>query len=94
MVSAPFYALFGVSETTALLVVMLHYLMFAWGALRLLRHWLPEPQALMAAVMLAAAPEIAFWGRQVMLEVPALAYLIWSAVAFTRYRRTNRALLL
>jgi len=90
-VSAPFYAVFGVSETTALLVVGLHYLMFAWGALRLFRSWLPEPQALAAAVMLVAAPEIAFWGRQVMLEVPALAYLVWSAVVFTRYRRAQAA---
>ena len=89
LVSAPFYALLGVSETTALFVVMLHYLAFAWGTLRLFRNWLPAPQALMAAVMLVAAPEIAFWGRQVMLEVPALAYLTWSAVAFTRYRRVG-----
>ncbi|MBU6267582.1 MAG: glycosyltransferase family 39 protein [Sphingomonadales bacterium] len=94
VVSAPFYALLGVSETTALFVVMLHYLAFAWGALRLFRHWLPMPAALMTAVALVAAPEIAFWGRQVMLEVPALACLTWSAVAFTRYRRTGRSGLL
>eukprot|EP01034_Spumella_vulgaris_P042091 gene42091-52177_t len=31
-ISAPFYALFGVSEGTALLVVALHYVAFAWGA--------------------------------------------------------------
>lgn len=94
VVSAPFYALLGVSETTALFVVLLHYLAFAWGALRLFRQWLPGTQALAAAAMLIAAPEIAFWGRQVMLEVPALAYLMWSAVLFTRYRREGRPLLL
>lgn len=94
LVSAPFYALMGVSETTALFVEMLYYLAFAWGSLRLFRHWLPSGQALVATVVLVAAPEIAFWGRQVMLEVPALACIVWSAVCFTRYRRTGRSGLL
>jgi hypothetical protein len=94
LVSAPFYAVMGVSETTALFVEMLYYLAFAWGSLRLFRQWLPSGQALAATVMLVAAPEIAFWGRQVMLEVPALACIAWSAVCFTRYRRTGRAGLL
>jgi len=91
LVSAPFYALMGVSETTALFVEMLCYLAFAWGSLRLFRHWLPSGQALAATIVLVAAPEIAFWGRQVMLEVPALACIAWSAVCFTRYRRSGRA---
>ena len=93
-ISAPFYALFGVSEHTALLVIGLHYVAFAWGSLRLFRFWLGEWQALAAAVMLIAAPEIAFWGRQVMLEIPSLAFSIWSAVLFTRYRRESRSSLL
>ena len=41
-ISAPFYALFGVSEGTALLVVALHYVAFAWGAWALFRCWLPS----------------------------------------------------
>ncbi|WP_228894368.1 glycosyltransferase family 39 protein [Pseudoduganella aquatica] len=93
-ISAPFYALFGVSEATALLVVALHYVAFAWGAWALFRNWLPAWHAALAAAALAALPEIAFWGRQVMLEVPSLAFFIWSAVLFTRYRRTARPLLL
>jgi 4-amino-4-deoxy-L-arabinose transferase-like glycosyltransferase len=95
-VSAPFYALFGVSESTALLVVALHYVAFAWGAWALFRCWLPAWPAAAAAAMLCLLPEIAFWGRQVMLEVPSLAFFIWSAVLFTRYRHaaTARPLLL
>lgn len=92
--SAPFYALFGVSENTALLVIGLYYIAFAWGCWRLLRFWFGQWQALAATVMLAGAPEIAFWGRQVMLEIPSLAFSIWSAVLFTRYRREARAALL
>ena len=78
-ISAPFYALFGVSEGTALLVVALHYVAFAWGAWALFRCWLPAWPAAAAAAMLMVLPEIAFWGRQVMLEVPSLAFFIWSA---------------
>lgn len=87
-VSAPFYLLLGVSHSTAILVVMLHYVAFVFGAWRLFGFWMSSWRAALAAAMLAAAPEIAFWGRQVMLEVPAFAFLIWSAVALTAYRRT------
>lgn len=93
-ISAPFYALFGVSEHTALLVIGLHYVAFAWGAWRLFRFWLDRWQAMAAAAVLVAAPEIAFWGRQVMLEIPSLAFAVWSAVVFTRYRREHRPALL
>lgn len=93
-VSAPFYALFGVSEQTALLVIGLHYLAFALGSWRLFRFWMDQWQALAATTMLVAAPEIAFWGRQVMLEIPSLAFTVWSAVLFTRYRREARPALL
>lgn len=94
VVSAPFYALFGASEETALLVVALHYLAFAWGSWYLFRNWLNSWQAGLAALMLLAAPEVAYWGRQVMLEIPAFAFLVWSAVFFTRYRRESRPVFL
>ncbi len=87
VISAPFYALMGVSQSTALLVVMLHYIAFALGSWRLFSFWFTGWHAVAATVMLVTAPEIAFWGRQVMLEVPAFAFLIWSAVCFTVYRR-------
>ncbi|MGZ3236392.1 MAG: ArnT family glycosyltransferase [Burkholderiaceae bacterium] len=94
VLSAPFYALFGVSQNTALLVVAIHYIAFAWGSWYLFRNWLNHWQAALASLMLMAAPEVAFWGRQVMLEIPAFAFLIWSAVFFTRYRRESRPLFL
>jgi hypothetical protein len=93
-VSAPFFALFGVSHETALLVVMMHFVAFSCGSYFLFRHWLDERSAFLAAAILSAAPEIAFWGRQVMLEIPALAFVIWSAVCFVSYLRTSSAWLL
>lgn len=94
IVSAPFYALFGVSQNTALLVVAIHYIAFAWGSWYLFRNWLNNWQAALATLMLVVSPEIAFWGRQVMLEIPAFAFLIWSAVFFMRYLRESRPLFL
>ncbi|WP_198531226.1 ArnT family glycosyltransferase [Thauera phenolivorans] len=93
-ISVPFYWLFGVSHNTALLVVLAHYVAYALGAWRLFRFFLSPLQSVAAASILVAAPEIAFWGRQVMLEVPAFAFLIWASVYFVAFRQTNRPALL
>ncbi len=86
-ISAPFYAVFGVSHETALAVVALHYLALGLGCWRLARFWLPAAPSLAFAVLVLWLPEVAFWGRQVMLEIPAFAFLVWSAVALMTYLR-------
>ena len=86
-ISAPFYAVLGVSHETALLVVALHYLALGLGCWRLARYWLPAAPSLAFATLVLWLPEVAFWGRQVMLEVPAFAFLVWSAVAVVAYLR-------
>lgn len=91
LTSAPFYALFGASHATALAVVFMHYLAFAIGTWRLFSIWLPGWRAVAATLMLVCAPEIAFWGRQIMLEIPAFAFLAFSVLCFTRYRRHGQA---
>lgn len=93
-ISVPFYWLLGVSHNTALVVVLIHYIAFALGTWRLFRFFLSPWQAVAAASILAAAPEIAFWGRQVMLEVPAFAFLIWACVYFVEFRRKKRPVFL
>lgn len=90
VISAPFYAVFGVSHATVLGVVCLHYFAFAISIWRLFALWLAGWRALAAALMLVCAPEIAFWGRQIMLEIPAFAFMICSALSFMRYRRSGR----
>ncbi|ART53149.1 4-amino-4-deoxy-L-arabinose transferase [Acidovorax carolinensis] len=86
-ISAPFYAVLGVSHETALLVVAIHYLALGLGCWRLARYWLPAAPSLAFGVLVLWLPEVAFWGRQVMLEVPAFAFLVWSAVAVMAYLR-------
>jgi 4-amino-4-deoxy-L-arabinose transferase-like glycosyltransferase len=87
---AIFYALFGVSQTAAIAAECFCYAALAIGSYRLARFWLGALPAFGAALILIAAPEIAYWGRQVMLEIPSFALLVWSAVCFMRYQRDQR----
>ena len=94
LVSAPFYAVMGVSHATALTVVMVHYFALAYGLYVLARHWLPFPIALAVGLSIMAVPGMALWGRQVMLEVPALAFAVWAFVVLRRYADEFRPSLL
>ena len=58
------------------------------------KRWLPTAQALAVALLFMGAHEIAFWGRQVMLDIPAYTFLIWATVVLMGYleRREPRSL--
>jgi hypothetical protein len=88
------YAVFGVSEASALLAASLFLLALGWGAYRLSCRWLGEIASLAVAVLTIGTPEMAYWGRQVMLDVPSYAFLVWSAVFLFRHldARSQRAL--
>jgi hypothetical protein len=87
---APFYAVFGVSQETALLAGFICYCFFAVGTYYLARFWLSSFASFGATLILCVAPEIAFWGRQVMLEIPVYAFMVWSAYHLNRYVRTDQ----
>jgi len=91
LVSAPFYALFGVSHTTAIAVELLHYLALALGLYLLARSWVGPLAAIAVGLAVMAAPGIAYWGRQVMLEVPSAAFAVWAALALRRHIMSNRS---
>jgi hypothetical protein len=94
MVEAVFFLLLGVGHPTAQLSISVFYLAAAYGAYALSRRWLPWAGALAAALLFVGAPEAALWGRQVMLEIPACAFLFWSCWVFLKYLDRRRALLL
>ncbi len=94
VVSAPFYALFGVSHATGLFVVFLHYFAAAFGLYRLAGRYTSAPVAIAIGLLLMAAPGLALWGRQVMLEIPSLALAIWAIVVLRDYGDNNRHSLL
>jgi hypothetical protein len=91
-VSAPFFLVFGESHLVAQAVVILHAAVLCFGTYALARFWLPRGAALAAAIILLGLPEIALWGRQVMLEIPAMAWLVWAAFFTVRHARCGDTL--
>jgi len=89
-IMAGFYALFGFSHTAAQASITVFYFLLGVGVYLLARRWLPLWQAFAAAVLLMGAPEIALWGRQVMLDIPAYAWLTISALFLLRYLDNGR----
>jgi dolichyl-phosphate-mannose-protein mannosyltransferase len=89
-VLAAVYAVLGVSEASALLAEFGFLLFLLWGAFRLSRHWLDPPPALAVALLLLGAPELVFCGRQIMLDVPAYAFLVWAAEFLVRHLRSGQ----
>jgi hypothetical protein len=87
---APFYAIFGVSQDTAVLVLFICYSFFVCGSYFFARQWLSAPLSFRVALIMAAAPELAYWGRMVMLEIPAFALLVWSAYFLVRHLNERR----
>ncbi len=92
ILSAPAFLLFGESHAVAQAMVALHLVVLGLGMVALARFWLDRWAALAAGVILMTLPEIALWGRQVMLEIPALAWLVWSAVFCVRHARRGDTL--
>lgn len=86
------YAVLGVSEAAALVPELAALFLLSLGSYRLARNWLSFSPALAVAVLVIGAPEVCFWGRQVMLDIPAYAFLAWAAVFHIRYLRQGRPL--
>lgn len=87
--SAPFFLLFGDSHATAQGVVALYGFALGGGMYAVARYWMGRPAAFATAVLFLGLPEIALWARQVMLEIPALAWLVWAAFFAVRHGRTG-----
>ena len=86
------YAVFGVSEAAALVPELLAMYLLALGCYRLSRCWLAEIPALATALLIIGAPEVFFWGQQVMLDVPAFAFIIWAAYFHLKYLHAQKPL--
>lgn len=81
---------FGVSGTTGqltvlLLAVALALFSFEWFRLRLETWW-----AAGATLLLMSTPLLVYWGRDIMLEIPSLAFMTGAVWAFERLLRVDR----
>jgi len=84
-VEAAFFAVFGISATSARLSVLAMGLFAATGVYMFVRRFIDRPYAALAAVLLISMPAVTYWGRQTMLELPTLSVAIWAAVALAHY---------
>jgi 4-amino-4-deoxy-L-arabinose transferase-like glycosyltransferase len=89
LVEALFFSIFGVSQAIAQLTISVFYLATAYGAYFLVKRWTGTVGALATALLYIGIPGMALWGRQVMLEIPAAAFLLWSAYFFVEYLETD-----
>jgi Dolichyl-phosphate-mannose-protein mannosyltransferase len=85
VVEAVFFSLFGVSPAVAQITVSAFLLAAAYGAYFLTRRWVGRVAAFSVALLFVGSPAIGLWGRQVMLEIPTFAFLIWTSYFFFRY---------
>ncbi|WP_428485382.1 ArnT family glycosyltransferase [Rhodopila sp.] len=86
------FQLFGFTHFVAQSTVMLFVLLLACAAYKLARTFLPRWSALGAALLAIGTPETAFWGRQVMLDVPAYALIATSTWCLVSYVKGSRPL--
>jgi 4-amino-4-deoxy-L-arabinose transferase-like glycosyltransferase len=91
LTEAPIFAILGVSHLSAQLTVAVYWFVLLWAVWRLATRFLSGAVALGAVLLFASLHELAFWGRQVMLEVPVYAWMAWAAVMYLRYLDTRWA---
>lgn len=84
------YAIFGVSEAAALVVELSFLALLGCAAYRLSRRWLPAAESLAVTLLLMGAPELIFWGQQIMLDIPAYAFFLWAIQLEQRFIETGR----
>lgn len=90
MLEAVTMSVVGVSSFAGQLTVLLFALCmalfaFAWFRLRLDRWW-----AFAAAAVLVATPTMVYWGRDIMLEIPALAFMLGGMWGFESAIRADK----
>lgn len=90
IVEAGVFAVLGVSHFSAQVTVTLFVFILAVGTYSLARFLLPRWSALGTSLLLIGSPATAFWGRQVMLDVPCYAALVGSVFLFVRHLQTAR----
>jgi hypothetical protein len=85
LIMAGFYAIFGVSHETAQLCISTFMAGLGIGSYVLARRTLNSLSALAVAILTIAAPIVNEWGSQVMLDIPASCFLVWTVIYFCKW---------
>lgn len=86
MAEAVVFALFGFSHPAAQATVAAFTALAAYGAYLTARTVVSPLAAAGFALVLFATPGVLLWSRQVMMEIPSLAFLLIGAVTLLRYQ--------
>lgn len=90
VVEAIFFSILGVSHATAQLTVAFFLLIASIGAYFTARFWMKPAEAFATALLFISTPVMALWSRQVMLEIPTFAFLLWSSYTFFSFLESRR----
>lgn len=80
------FTIFGFSHAVAQGVVSVFALICAFGCAAMVRTATSRSVAAAAALLLFATPSVLLWSRQVMMEVPTMAFLVLAAAMLLRYQ--------
>ena len=83
------FAVLGVSQLSAQVTVILFTALLGAATYGLVRFDFPRWSALGASLLVIGGPEIAFWARQVMLDVPAYAAVVTGVYFYVSYLRSG-----
>ena len=86
LAEAAVFAVFGFSHVAAQATVAAFTALAAWGAYAAGRTAMPPLAAAAFGLIMLATPAVLLWSRQVMMEVPSLAFLLLGAAALLRYQ--------
>nr|WP_294551573.1 glycosyltransferase family 39 protein [uncultured Rhodopila sp.] len=84
------FTLFGVSHAVAQATVAAFTGLAVFGGYRLARTAMGRAEAGAGVLLLFAAPTILLWSRQVMMELPSLAFLLLAAACFLGFQASRR----
>ncbi len=84
------YSVLGMSENVAQAVVSAHAVALFIGLALFFRHATQSMAALAAALFFMMSPVLVLWGRQIMLDVPMLSWMIFGVIFFLRFIKHDR----
>lgn len=89
-VESLFFTVFGVNVWVPTLTVLTFYAVALLFAYKIFALYFDANKAMLLAAIFALLPEIAEWGRQIMLEIPAYALMLVSVYYYLSYTRNKK----
>jgi 4-amino-4-deoxy-L-arabinose transferase-like glycosyltransferase len=90
LAEAAVFAIFGFSHASAQATVTVFVAVASYGIYRLSRTSVGILPATGAGLMLLATPEVLRWSREIVMDIPAMAFLLLAATAVLHYQETRR----